>query len=410
MATAAPTVRNRRYELGVLLLLTLANGVVAFDRLTVAYLSPYIVADMGISKAQLGLLAAALSGAVALSSYLGGQLADRTRRRKLILITCTILFSIGSAAGGLAMTFAVLFAARFLLGLAEGPMVPVSQTVMAETAAPERRGLAMGFMQMVGAFGIAGFLGPIVATQLAETMGWRTTMFFSLLPGLLLALVMAFFLNPDPKKHAASTDAGTGLLSAIFELVKVPNMRVALAVAALFTAWLVVQNTFLAVYLTDVKGLAATTAGSVIAMGGIAGIAGGIGLPFLSDRIGRKPVMIGAGLAGIGCPIGLLLLPSDPMLLGICVLLGWLPLGMAPLYCATVPTESVRPALAASAVGLSMGMAEFFGGVVVPPIAGAVADSFGLSSVFVICIGLAIAAGVAGLFLRETAPCIAGRN
>ncbi len=398
--------RNRGYELKILLLLTLANGVVAFDRLTVAYLSPFIVADLHVTNAQLGLLAAALSGAIALSAFFGGRLADSTGRSKLILIVCTVLFSLGSGAGGLAATFAVLFAARFLLGVAEGPMVPISQTVVAQSSSPQRRGLNMGFMQMVGAFGIAGVLGPIVATSLATEYGWRATLFLSVLPGLLLALAMVFMIKPDPKERPAQHhDAPGHFLSALVHLLRVPNMRVALAVAASFTAWLVLQNTFLTVFLTQEKGLSPAMAGTVISMGGIAGIVGGIGLPFLSDRIGRKPVMVGAALAGIVCPIALLLLPGDPVLLGTAILLGWIPIGIAPLFCATVPSESVSPALATTAVGLSMGTAELFGGVVVPPIAGAAADQFGLSSVFVICIGLALAACFFALFLKETAPC-----
>lgn len=406
MASTAP--RNRRYEVIVLLLLTLANGVVAFDRLTVAYLSPYIVADLGISNAQLGLLAAALSGAVAISSFLGGQLADRTGQRKLILVICTIVFSIGSGAGGLAGTFAVLFAARFLLGIAEGPMVPISQTVMAETSAPERRGVTMGFMQMVGAFGIAGVLGPVVATQLADDYGWRHTLLLSLVPGLVLALLLWLFLRRDPPRSVAAQRQHIGMAAALAQLLAIPNMRVSLAVAGMITAWLVLQNTFLAVFLTQIKGLAPATAGSVIAMGGIAGITGGIALPFLSDRIGRKPVLVGGSLAGIACPIALLLLPGDPVLLGAAILIGWLPIGIAPLYCATVPTESVPPLLASSAVGLAMGFAELFGGVVLPPIAGTVADQFGLQAVFYICIALALGAAAVALLLRETAPRKAG--
>lgn len=402
MASTPP--RNRSYEIIVLLLLTLANGVVAFDRLTVAYLSPYIVADMGVTNAQLGLLAAALSGAVAFSSFLGGQLADRTGQRKLILVVCTLVFSIGSGLGGLAATFAVLFAARFLLGIAEGPMVPVSQTVMAETAAPERRGVAMGFMQMVGAFGIAGVLGPVVATQLADDYGWRHTLLLSLVPGLALAGLLWLFLQRDPPRAQAAAKPHLGMGAALAQLLAIRNMRVALAVAGMVTAWLVLQNTFLAVFLTQVKGLAPATAGSVIAMGGIAGITGGIALPFLSDRIGRKPVLVGGALAGIACPVALLLLPGDPLLLGAAVLIGWLPIGIAPLYCATVPTESVSPALATSAVGLAMGFAELFGGVVVPPLAGTVADQFGLQAVFYICIALALGAAVVALLLQETAP------
>ncbi len=232
-------------------------------------------------------------------------------------------------------------------------------------------------------------------------------MFLSVLPGLLLAIAIAFVLRRDQPRPPTAQQDQTGFMEAIGQLLAIRNMRVALAVAAMFTAWLVLQNTFLSVYLTQEKLLDPKTAGEVIAMGGVAGIIGGIGLPFLSDRIGRKPVIIGACLAGMGCPIALLLLPGDPILLGTAILLGWLPLGIAPLYCATVPTESVSPALAATAVGLTMGTAEFFGGVVLPPLAGSLADHFGLHSVFLICIALALCAAIVAMFLQETAPRIA---
>ena len=66
------------------------------------------------------------------------------------------------------------------------------------------------------------------------------------------------------------------------------------------------------------------------------------------------------------------------------------------------------PAVVSSAldtsVGLSMGTAELVGGVILPPIAGRLADSYGLAAVFWICIGLALVAALAALFLRETAP------
>ncbi|MCP5395427.1 MAG: MFS transporter [Sphingomonadaceae bacterium] len=400
--------RDTRYELGLLVLLTLANGVVAFDRLTVAFLAPYIVADLHLSNAQVGWLAGALSGAIALSAFFGGRLADRSGKRKAILIACTVLFSIGSGAGGLAMSFAMLFAARFLLGVAEGPMVPVSQTVMAETSAPERRGMNMGIMQMVGAFGLGAMLGPIVATQIAETQGWRVALFLSAAPGLVLAAIMFLFMKRDvPPPASVSRETGS-VLEALTALLRIPNMRASLGVAALFTAWLVLQNTFLALYLTEVKGLSPTAMGGVLSMGGLAGIIGGVGLPFLSDRIGRKPVVVGATLAGIACPVALLALPGDPLLLGGAILLGWLPLGIAPLYCATIPTESVSPAMATTAVGLSMGTAELIGGVAAPALAGPVADAYGLASVLYICIALALAAAMVALFLKETAPCIVG--
>jgi sugar phosphate permease len=73
-----------------------------------------------------------------------------------------------------------------------------------------------------------------------------------------------------------------------------------------------------------------------------------------------------------------------------------------------VPAESVSPALVTTAVGLSMGTAELVGGVILPPIAGQVADSYGLAAVFWICAALALVAALAALFLKETAPRVAG--
>jgi len=238
---------------------------------------------------------------------------------------------------------------------------------------------------------------------MAAAYGWRATFFLSAAPGLALAALMAWLLPRDAGPRHGK-DEGGSVLGAIGALLRVPNMRVALAVAALFTAWLVLQNVFLPVYLTDEKGLAPETMGKVIAMGGIAGVAGGILLPLLSDRIGRRPVVIGACLAGLATPLAMLLLPPDPLLLGGAILLGWLPLGIAPLYCATIPCESVPPALATSAVGLAMGTAELLGGVAAPAVAGSAADAFGRSAVFVICIGLALLAATAAFLLRETAP------
>jgi len=398
-----------RSILGLLIVLTLANGVVGFDRQTVAFLAPYIVEEMGLTNAQIGLTAGALSLAIAISSFFGSQIADRSGRSRAMLIGCTLLFSLLSGVSGLATTFIFLLAARFALGLAEGPIVPISQAMILKNSSPERRGLNMGFMQMVGAFGIAGFLGPVVATQLAEAHGWRTAMFLSILPGLVVAAMMLFMIKPDVKRPAGSVPEHRGSLFASFgQLLRIRNMQVSLAVAGLITAWLVLQSTFLVLFLTEIKGLAPTTAGWVIGMGGWAGLIGGISLPLLSDRIGRKPVMVFGALAGICGPIALLMLPGDPVLLAISVLLGWLPLGIAPLYCATVPTESVSPAQATTAVGLAMGCAELFGGVILPPIAGRAADVFGLQAIFYICIGLALVASLAALFLKETAPRIAG--
>jgi len=402
--TAAPP-RNRAYELALLGVLTLGNGIVGFDRQTVAFLTPFIVKEMGLTNSQLGLIAAALSAAIAVSSFLGSQLADLSGKRKAMLVGCTLLFSLLSGVSGLATTFLFLLAARFALGLSEGPIVPISQAVILDTSSPRFRGFNMGFMQMVGAFGIAGFIGPRVATQLGADHGWRTAMFLSIIPGLIIALLMLLVIRRDLPRAAERPAAHRNPLSDFFALLRIGNMRQSLAIAGLITGWLVLETTFLTRFLTEIKGLDPVGAGEVVSWGGIGAFAGGLLFPSISDWVGRKPVLVVGSLAATLGPLAMLLLPGNPTMLSLAMLLGWMPLGIAPLYCATVPTESVSPAMAATAVGLSMGFAELFGGVIVPPVAGEVADVFGLNSVFLICIALALVSALAALFLKETAPC-----
>lgn len=399
---------SRSYEIGLLLLLTFANGIVGLDRLTLTFLSPYIVKDLGLTNTQLGLLAASLSLAIAASAVLLGRIADRTGKRKTILIACTIIFSLGSALGGFAGGFVLLFLARFALGLAEGPMVPVAQAMMSDASAPQRRGFNMGAMQMTGAFLLGAMIGPILATRVADAYGWRSAFFLSALPGLVLALALAVFARDMPRQ---ARQAGTDLplLATIGALLRIRNMRVAIGLAAVYSAWVMVQNVFLPVYLTQVKLLAPATMGWVIGMCGLAGVIGGILLPGLSDRIGRRPVCALACFASIGAPIALLLLPAGSAgPLAVTLLIGWIPIGIAPLYCAVIPSESVPAAMVTSAIGLSMGTAELLGGVAAPYAAGKAADAFGLAAPLWLCLGFAAVAGVLALMLTETAPRLRG--
>jgi predicted MFS family arabinose efflux permease len=238
----------------------------------------------------------------------------------------------------------------------------------------------------------------------AEAWGWRAAFFLSAAPGLLLALALAGFMRRDAPVARSAEAPGMGVGAALAALWRIPNMRLALAVAGLFTAWLAVQNSFLALYLVQAKGLTPQQMGVALSMGGIAAVIGGLAFPALSDRIGRKPVCVIGCFAGVFSPLALLWLPGDPVLLAGAILIGWLPLGIAPLYCAVIPSESVPPALTTSAIGLSMGVAELLGGVVAPFAAGQAADAFGLAATLWLCLGCAVAAGVFALGLRETAP------
>lgn len=415
--------RSRGYELVVLLVLSLVNGVVALDRLAVNFLSPYIVADLGLSNTQLGLLSSALSGAIAVSGLVMAALADRSGKQKRILVWTLIAFSCLSGGTGIAIGFATLFLARMMLGVTEGPLVPLTQTIMGAASHPTRRGFNMGTMQIGGAFLIGAMLGPIITVHLAERIGWHATFFVTALPGLLCALLVALFVHHprrmarrEPLAPAASDDlarapsAATSPVSpaeplpSILSLLRSRNLLLSMAIAALFTAWLTIQNVFLPRFLVDYRGYTPETMAWMLSLSGLGGLVGGILIPALSDRFGRKPLTILAGFFSMLVPIALLVVSAAPLLLGALLVVGGLTVGCAPLVCAIIPSESVAPGRITTAVALSMSTAELVGGVFSPPLAGWAADTWGLRAPFYLDIGLAIACGLLAFALRETRP------
>jgi MFS family permease len=398
---------SRRSEVAALLILSLVNGIVALDRLAVNFLSPYIVKDLGLNNTELGLLSSALSGAISISGLLFSAWADRTGRHKGVLIWVLIAFSLLSGGGGIATGFATLFAARLLLGVTEGPLVPIAQTIMGATSHPSRRGFNMGAMQITGAFLVGAMLGPVITVYSAERIGWQHTFFLTALPGLICALLVALFVRMPYGATAAVHDLAappTEPPPSIFALLKSRNLVLCMALAALFTGWLTIQNVFMPRYLVETVGYSPETMAGMLSLGGIGGLVGGLLLPALSDWLGRKPLVIAGGFLCVLVPAALLLVPDQPILLGALLALGGTTVGAAPLFLAVIPSESVSPARVATAVAMSFSSAELLGGMCSPPIAGWAADTWGLRAPFYLDIALAIACGIVALALRETAP------
>jgi MFS family permease len=404
--SAAP-LHSRRTEIAALVILSLVNGIVALDRLAVNFLSPFIIRDLGLNNTQLGLLSSALSGAISISGLLFSAWADRTGRHKGVLIWVLVAFSLLSGGAGIATGFATLFIARLLLGITEGPLVPISQTIMGAASHPARRGFNMGAMQITGAFLIGAMLGPVITVYFAERIGWQATFFLTALPGLICALLVALFvrmptarLEAMPNLAAMTAEPAPSILS----LLRTRNIAICMALAALFTGWLTIQNVFMPRYLTETIGYPPETMSLLLSLSGFGGLAGGLFLPALSDRFGRKPLIIAGGFFCVVVPLALLLVPGQPVLLGALLAIGGTTVGCAPLFLAVVPSESVSPARVATAVAMSFSSAELLGGMCSPPIAGRMADLWGLRAPFYLDIALAIGCGLLGMMLRETAP------
>lgn len=386
------------------LILSLNFGVVFFDRNAVGFLVPFIQPDLQLSNTQIGALAAALALTWAISGYVIGHFADSHGRRKLIIITSTLIFSLSSFISGLAWSFATLLMARLLMGLAEGGVMPVSQSLTSDLVSERRRGLAMGVMQAFGSNLLGGVVAPLVLIALATQLGWRTTFYLTAIPGLICVLLMAWLVPDQERTHL--DDTTTGGPGEPLSLLKLLNRNVVLC--CIISICLVSYNSicwyFVPLFLTAERGLSPETMSWLLAMLGFSAVVTAFAIPALSDKWGRKPVMILFSLVGVIMPLSALFLPANFALLAVGFFIGWAVLGVYPIFMSIIPMETVGMASAAKVLGLVVGIGELGGGVFGPGLAGYAADLTDLTAPLWIMGGLTIVSAILSLGLHETAP------
>lgn len=399
--------KMNRYQWTLIALLSANFGVVFFDRNTISYLGSFIQQDLGLNNAQLGYIASAFSFAWAIAGLFMGALVDRIGRRKLILVVATLVFSLASVVSGFAGSFIALLGARLLMGVAEGGIMPITQTLIASDVPHERRGLAQGLTQNFGANLLANWLGPIIIVWMGVTYGWRNAFFLSAIPGVIMAFLIAWLVR-EPKIEAARAKPEPG---AVQRMLGDRNIILCILISTLLVAFLLVFVTFTPLYLLNVRGFSQGQMSVIMSSFGIASMAVAFLVPGSSDRFGRKPVIIIASLIGLGLPLGMLFAGGTSVAETITwIILGSTLSGVFPMVMATIPSEVVGAARTTTALSLTMGISEIVGGVFAPSIAGIVADAHGLAATLWILAGITAAIIVLALFLRETAPAVLARR
>jgi len=397
--TGTPAFSDPRYERRAVLLLALGFGLVGLDRWLITPLSPQIMRDLHLDYQDLGNLGAAVGLSWGVFAIIMGRMADRFGRRRIV-IPAVVAFSLLSGISGLAASFAGLFLARLLMGVAEGAYCPSSYAAALDASDPRRRGINLGIIQ--GAFALFGLaLGPVLATQLVLITGsWRLVFVLISLPGLLLAAVLAKVLQ-DPARvargdHPAPEQHGW------MEVLRFRNVRVAMLAIFASMSGIFVIGVMAPVFLTDVIGLPPQTMGFVMSGFGFGGFFGQILIGALSDKVGRRPALVLAFLAGGLALAGLVSQPSAPSILfALLFAAAFCCCGANALLAGPIPGESVPPALASSAMGATIGLGEVFGGGVAPALGGFIAKHGGLPMTFISVAGLLVAGACAALLLRD---------
>ncbi|WP_261561446.1 MFS transporter, partial [Frankia tisae] len=204
--------------------MVLAGTFVTFlDFFIVNVALPSIETDLDAGSATLSLVVAGYGLTFAVGMITWGRLGDLYGRRRMFLAGLA-LFTLTSAACGLAPSAEVLVVARFLQGAAGALLTPQVLAILGTLYAGQRRGPA--FAAYGFAMGIAGVLGQLIGGALIEAdlagAGWRAVFLINVPVGL-LALPAARRVLPESRGPRARLDlAGAALVSAAATLLVLP--------------------------------------------------------------------------------------------------------------------------------------------------------------------------------------------
>ncbi len=384
-----------------LIILTAINLFNYLDRFVVSALVESLKkSSLHASDGQLGLLATAFIVVYMLTSPIFGTLGDRKPRPRLLAAGVAI-WSLATAAGGFARSFAGLFAARATVGVGEAAYGTIAPAILADSFPLERRGRV--FAIFYAAIPVGSAAGYILGGLVDAHFGWRAAFFVAGGPGLALALLCLGLKDPprgahDPGWAPHSSHGGTGVLASYARLLRNrPYVRVVLGYAA-YTFALGGLAFWTPAFLERVRGMSRAQAtvqfGAIVVVTGFAGTFGGGWLGDFFLRRSKQAYLWVSGWATLAAAPAALIAFRAPQK---AVYMAGIVVAELLLFASTGPINSaivnvVSPGERATAVALSILSIHLLGDVPSPPLIGAVSDATSLATAFLI-VPVAIALG-----------------
>ena len=270
--------------------LTLGNILNFVDRQLPIILIESIKRDLHLTDTQIGLLAGfTFTFAYSISGLALAALADRFSR-KWVLVGSVTLWSLFTAAGGLAQNFTHFAFARLGVAVGESGCQPPSHALISEHFPPERRALPLAVFASGAAVGFMG--GLMLGGFINDIANWRTALFVVVAPGMLLALAMAIGVREGwsaPGKVRAERSGGASLAEVARHFLRTPALRLLILGAICYGFGTGGVTTFLAAFFIRSHHLSTTQIGLMLGLG--MGLGAGVGTViggFVSDRAGRR--------------------------------------------------------------------------------------------------------------------------
>lgn len=284
---------------------------------------PEIRASLELSEVWAGTLFTAIFVVAACASWSAGRLSDNLGRRRVLVAGG---FALGAGFGlvSTVQSYGAAVAFLALTGLGYG-FITASVLSLVSDLLPSRRGLGMGLLSAT--YGLGSVSGPIVAAAIIQRFGWRGA---TAAVGCIAAAIA--WIQGLRIREPARPPTAPGVVGA--RKPGVLNRNMILLAAAQFFGGAVfwITSSWTPTFLREAANLTLDEAGLVMAAWGATPILGAMVLGVLSDRMGRKRII---------------LLGAFPGVLVVLAVYGWLahPLALAAGICLLGLCKSPVPSL-----------------------------------------------------------------
>ncbi|MGH6950375.1 MAG: spinster family MFS transporter [Vitreimonas sp.] len=363
----------RAYVLGALLIVYTFNFI---DRVVIGIIQEPIKVEFGLTDFQLGLLGG--PAFAILYTLLGIPIARFAERhnRMTILAVCLALWSVMTAACGLAVNYATLLAARVGVSIGEAGCTPPANSVISDYFPPERRATALSIYAL--GIPIGSMIAAVGGGWIATEVGWREAFIWLGVPGVLLAVLVKLTVKEPPRTVSqADTPSFFAALGALATKPTFWHVALGSAIAS-FVGYGVGQ--YLVSFMIRTHGFSlfegATLVGVVL---GLCAAVGTFASGFLADRISKRHPNALAWLPALGFVIATPLYLLAFVLPNIWLAMPALMIGavthyfyLGPMYAMTQGV--VAPRMRATAVAVLLFIVNLLGYGLGPPVIGALSD------------------------------------
>jgi MFS family permease len=365
---------------------------------------PLYAQSFGVPASAVGLAVAVYGLARFFSAVPAGQISDRLGRRPSLAIG-GLISGIGNLWCAAAMSFPEFIVARFVAGFGAGLIVTTGQIVLADITTPERRGRMLSIYQ--GTFIFAVGIGPFPGGLLAEHFDLSAPFVAAGLAALAAMSVAWFGVNETQELHQSRSSSPTGLIPIGFvDQVRLVTAKLGFVlISAIVVMGAIVRTgglfTVIPILARDRLELSVGAIGFALMLGSVAGLVTAYPLGWLTDRFGRKAVIVPATLISGSSMLLYCVAPNYAWFVAASLVWGMAisALGTAP---AAYAVDSAPPGMNAAAMSIFRMIAD--AGYIAGPLAlGLIADVFGAAAALALAAVLVMGAGFAfAVFAPET--------